>query len=113
MSVILIMFVIGMVELGRVIMVHQVLVNAAREGARRAIVPQATDAEVHDLVDGYMTSAGIQGHSRQISPSLAVAGSHQPLSVTVSVPHSSVSWGFAWIFTGDTLYSETVTMRRE
>jgi len=107
------MFVVGMVELGRVIMVHQVLVNAAREGARRGIVPQATDAEVLAIVDGYMASAGIQGHTRQISPSLAAAASHQPLSVTVSVPHSQVSWGFAWIFAGDTTYSETVTMRRE
>ena len=110
-SVILIMFVIGMIELGRVIMVHQVLVNAAREGARRAVVPEATETQVYDIVDGYMSSAGIGGHTAQTN--LAAVGSHEQVTVTVSVEHSQISWGFAWIFSGDTTFSETVNMRRE
>jgi Flp pilus assembly protein TadG len=112
-SMILLTFVVGMVELGRVIMVHQVLVNAAREGARRAVVPEATDEQVNALVDGYMASAGITGYQKQISPSLAEASSHVPVRVTVSVPHSQISWGFTWIFSGDTTFSESVTMRTE
>ena len=35
--------VIGIIEFGRAVMVQQILVNAAREGARRAIIPGATN----------------------------------------------------------------------
>jgi Flp pilus assembly protein TadG len=103
------LLVFGMSEFGRAIMVRQILVNAAREGTRRAVVPGANDAEVQAIVDGYMYSAGVGEtgspvHTQTIhvnkgtwsEASLATASSHDAIAVTVSVPYSQVSWTLPW-----------------
>ncbi len=50
---------VGIFEFGRAYQVQQVLTNAAREGARVAVLPDFTDAQVRDVVRSYMTSGGI------------------------------------------------------
>jgi hypothetical protein len=40
------MMVFGIIEFGRALMVQQILTNASREGARRAIVEGATESEI-------------------------------------------------------------------
>jgi Flp pilus assembly protein TadG len=110
---VLLLLIVGTVELGRAIMVRQVLVNAAREGARRAVVPGATDTEVVDIVNSYMTHSGIAGQTIQISPALSAAASHQAVTVRVSVLHSQVSWGFTNLISGDAAFVAEVVMRKE
>jgi Flp pilus assembly protein TadG len=106
------LLVLGIIEFGRAIMVHQMLTNGAREGARHAILPGATDAQVHQTIDNYMSNAGISGYSRTVSPSASTAASGTTISVTVSVPYSSVSWGvIRWL--GSTNLSSRVVMRKE
>jgi Flp pilus assembly protein TadG len=105
--------VLGIVEIGRAIMVHQILTNGAREGARRAIIPGATDDQVHQMIDNYMTNTTISGHTRQITPSLADADPHDPLVVTVSVPYSEVDWGIVHWIAGDAELTASVVMRKE
>ena len=47
---------IGIVEFGRAYQTWQVLTNAAREGARIAVLPDYTDAQVTSTVRTYLTS---------------------------------------------------------
>lgn len=109
---IFILCVFGIVEIGRAIMVHQIITNSAREGARRAVIPGATDNQVYQTIDDYMSDAGLSGHTRQISPSLASANSKDMLTVTLSVPYSQVHWGLMnWL--GNAEMKATVVMRKE
>jgi len=56
---ILLLTVMGVVEFGRIFMTQQVITNASREGARAAILPGNTEAEVYETVSTYMSSAGL------------------------------------------------------
>jgi Flp pilus assembly protein TadG len=111
----LFMLVLGMMELGRMLMVQQILTNGAREGARRAVLPGVTDAEVQAAIDSYMSNTGISGHTRLVSPSCTNAEAGTPLEITVSLPYSNVSWlplgTLRWL-QGKTL-TASVEMRKE
>ena len=50
---------VGIFEFGRAYQTWQVLTNAAREGARIAILMDKTDAEVQTAVSGYVKSGGL------------------------------------------------------
>lgn len=105
----------GMIELGRVIMVHQILTNGAREGARYAIVPGRTQAQVETVVTNYFSKTlGLAAgdYSRQI-PNPATITSGAPVEVSVSVAYSKISWGTNWLGLGGKTLSATVVMRRE
>lgn len=87
----LFLLVLGIIEFGRTLMVQEILTNAAREGARRAVLPGATRAEVEKLVQDYLDANLISGHSVQTTdPATAQAGT--PVTVTVTVPYAQVSW---------------------
>jgi Flp pilus assembly protein TadG len=106
--------ILGIIEFGRMLMVQEILVNAAREGARAAVVPAETDSQVTTVVTNYMTAAGISGYTETLTPALSTnPTSGTALTVTVSVPCSTVSWlgGSTW-FSGKTLTS-TVVMVKE
>jgi Flp pilus assembly protein TadG len=47
---------VGIFEFGRAFQTWQVLTNAAREGARLAVMPSSTDAAVKARVQSYLTS---------------------------------------------------------
>ena len=77
---IMFMLVFGIIEFGRAMMVQQLLTNASREGARRAIVESATAAEVTTLVNNYLTSTSIAGATTGVSPDpLSGAGLGDPV----------------------------------
>jgi Flp pilus assembly protein TadG len=113
----LFLLVFGIIEVGRAISVQQIITNGAREGARAAILPRATDAGVYQTIDAYLTGAGVAGagYTRTISPSLATAGANVPITVTVTVPYNSVTWlpvgSLSW-FGGKSLHASAV-MRKE
>ena len=50
---------VGIFEFGRAFQTTQVMTNAAREGARQAILADKTDAEVKAVVEDYMKSGGL------------------------------------------------------
>jgi len=50
---------VGIFEFGRAYQTSQVLTNAAREGARLAVLEGPTDAEVRARVNSYLTSGGL------------------------------------------------------
>jgi Flp pilus assembly protein TadG len=55
----LLMFIIGMWEVGRLIEVTQIMANAAREAGRQAAAGQLTPAELTTLVQQYLAREGI------------------------------------------------------
>ena len=102
----------GSIEFGRMMIVLEIVTNAAREGARRAVVAGANDTQVFTTVDTYLSQSDISGYTRSISPSLADASSGEPVTVTVSVPYNAVDWGIMF-FLGDNTLNARVTMRKE
>jgi Flp pilus assembly protein TadG len=89
------LLVFGMIEFGRMIMVQQVLTNASREGARRAVLDGATALGVKQAVIDNMGDAQlmIDVDNVDISPSdPSTAAYGTAISVTVHVPFSQVSW---------------------
>jgi len=117
---IFILAVIGIIEFGRAVMVQQILVNAAREGARRAIVPGATSDEVKELVDDYLVNASLGAASRQVAVrddngmdvELATVDSHERIQVIVQVPYDEVGVGISSYFMGSMMKAR-VQMRKE
>jgi len=92
------LLVFGMIEFGRMVMVQQILTNAAREGARLAVLDSPTpvggdNGPVASAVQSYLQTAGISGANVAINPpEPTTAGYGAPITVTVSVPFSNVSW---------------------
>lgn len=50
---------VGIFEFGRAFQTWQVLTNAAREGARIAVLSDTTDVQIQNAVTGYITSGGL------------------------------------------------------
>ena len=105
----------GMIELGRAIVVVQILTNASREGARIAGYDTTTSAStVTSAVNTYLTNESISGATTTVSPSsLSSVADGSQVSVTVSIPYSSVSWLPAPFFLGGQTLGATTVMCRE
>lgn len=86
---ILLLFVFGIFEYGRAMLIVNTLNNAAREGARRAAVSAAPIN-----IDAFVTS-GIPfdktGLVITTSPTSPVAGSGAPVKVTVTLPFRALT----------------------
>lgn len=100
------MVILGIVEFGRGMMVSQLMTNAAREGARQAVMTGSTNEEVETTIKDFLTSTMSISESDidiqiEITPaannpdpngSLANANSRDLVSITVQVPFSKVSY---------------------
>ncbi|MCD4728077.1 MAG: pilus assembly protein [Pirellulales bacterium] len=111
------LMVFGMIEFGRMIMVQQVITNATREGARIAVLDSqtATASLVASTVSDYLQNAGISGETVTIDPAEPTSAAYgEPVTVTVQVPFSSVSWLPAPMFiSANTNLTASAVMRRE
>jgi Flp pilus assembly protein TadG len=63
---------VAIFEFGRAYQVQQVLTNAAREGARVAVLPDYTDAQVTTIVRTYLTDGGLAAVDPAITRDIAV-----------------------------------------
>ena len=94
---------VGLLEVGQMVQVNQILSNAAREGARKASTGINTYADVQTTVQNYLTNAGITNQTGltvtvynvtqsnsgpSFDPSTAVC--LDQLQVTVTLPYSNV-----------------------
>lgn len=117
---ILLLLLLGILELGRVVMIYQIATNATREAARRAIVPGATDSTVLSTCNTYLDRGGISSTGRSVqilnaggsSSSLATIRSKETVTVRAVIPFSENTWGFSQILGGRS-FTSTSTMRRE
>jgi Flp pilus assembly protein TadG len=112
--------VIGALEIGRGIMVSQALNDAARRACRRGIQGATSTATITSDASDALTDAGVNvtpttivavNGSSSTDASTAVRGDQ--ISVTVTVPASSVYWTSYLFLRGYTLQSEPVVMMRQ
>jgi len=109
----MILFTMGLIDIGRMTMVKQLLVNASREGARQATLTEATSASVQAGVLQTLSNSGVTG-SVTISPSsLTGASAGTTVTVTVSADANSVSWMGSSMFMFGKYITAATSMRRE
>jgi len=85
---ILLLIAVGIFEFGRAYQTWQVLTNAAREGARVAILAESTDGDVTAAVRNYMSSGRLPGATTAsviVERSVAF-GTNTASRVTVNYP---------------------------
>ncbi len=112
---ILFMFLFGIVEFGRIMMVSHSLNNAARAGARVAVLPGATNAAVVAAITNELAGTGLTMDSYQLSPEdVSAAERDDPITVRVTINYDSITWvaGFFPGLSGTQLHG-TVIMRKE
>lgn len=121
----LLLVVMGIVDFGRLFQRYEVLTNAAREGARVAVLPVGySDAQVQERVRQYIGSGGLdkalatpqapQETTSELSPGVCVTVK----TVTVTYPHTySFVGGIVKFFGGTgfgtTQLKATASMRSE
>ncbi|HEY4307948.1 MAG TPA: TadE/TadG family type IV pilus assembly protein [Pirellulales bacterium] len=109
-------FTLGMIEVGRGVMVQQILTTASREGARQAVLDGATESAVTTFVKNYLTTAAVVAGSTSVTftPDLPTAAGYTgPVTVKVTVPFSQVSWSPSPIFLKGATLTASTTMQRE
>lgn len=107
-------FIFGLIEYGRLVMVQQILTNAAREGCRVAILTTATTTSVKSAVTTYLSNAGISGSTPTVSPDPPTSATYgSTVTVTVTIPFSSVSWLPTPQWLGSTTLKAVTAMRTE
>lgn len=86
----LLILMLGILEAGRLFMVRQSLILAAREGARTgaSLGVNYIDARV----DAVLANAGLADAEVSYTPNSATAPSGTPITVTVAIPFHEVSW---------------------
>jgi Flp pilus assembly protein TadG len=111
---IFILLIFGMIEYGRMVMVQQLITNAAREGARQAVLDGATTANVQSTVTTYLSNSSVSGATVTVSPDPpSNAGAGDPVTVNVSIPFTQVSWLPSPMYLGATTMTASAVMRRE
>lgn len=106
----LLLFLIGIVEFGRAWNLHQVLTDAAREGARKAVVhdPTITLDSVNNVVKSAIATAGANPNSATITVTGLDDSTGDPATVEIAMPYQFIFFG---ALKGWTTGESTVTLR--
>lgn len=108
------LFVLGVIEFTRAMMVQALLTNAAHLGARAGILDNAQQSDVTSAVDNYLSAAGIAGATTVPDPLTPCSAAYgEPVKVTVSLPYSSVSWLPTPTYLKSVTLTASSVMRRE
>jgi hypothetical protein len=102
-----------MIELGRALMVQQVLINGSRVGARQASTTGATTGDVVAAVEEYTAGVAVAGVEVSVDPNPATATAGTTITVTTSVAFNQVSWLPAPWFLGGATLTANSKMRKE
>jgi Flp pilus assembly protein TadG len=106
--------VLGIIEFGRMVMVQQVITNAAREGARIAVLDGSTTVKVTQRVNDYLSAARLSGATINVSPSPPSSAKYdEQVSVEVRIPFSAVSALARPFMSKATVLTANSVMRRE
>ncbi len=108
---------LGLVEVGRALMVQSLLINAARDGARVGVLEGKGNTDITNAVNTGLSGLGISGDSVQVqvngvTADASTASANDEITVTVSVPVSSITWLPVPRFLSGTIYGQ-YTLRRE
>jgi Flp pilus assembly protein TadG len=98
-----IILLVGLLEVGRIVQMNQIISNAAREGARKASTGVNTYSDVQTTVANYLTRAGITNQTGLVVNVVDVTQSNagptfnpstavylDQLQVTVTLPYANV-----------------------
>jgi len=110
---VMILFTMGLIDIGRMTMVKQLLVNASREGARQATLVDATSEEVIAEIVEQLGNSGIKATVALNPSNLNNAPQGTQVTVTVSANADQVSWTGASMFMSGKTISAATSMRRE
>lgn len=104
-----ILLILGGIELGRGVMVKHVLEEAARAGCRVVTLHSGTRQEALDIISVAMQNANISGYTVTFSPDPPTGLTQEsPVTITVSVPYSQVSWLPGSFIAGSTLTGDCI-----
>ncbi|OGX06378.1 MAG: hypothetical protein A3G87_01905 [Omnitrophica bacterium RIFCSPLOWO2_12_FULL_50_11] len=113
---IFVLLMVGMVEFSRVLMVKQVITNAAREGARAGAV-NLDDTEAltaaQNVSENYITISGVESGPATVTSSLIAAGGNPAVQVVIDYDYDSVLTNFIPGIDGTLTLRSTAIMRRE
>ena len=117
---ILLALVIGIFELGRAWNVHQVITNAAREGARTAVIPTNSETKVRTTIESYLSDAALDPDLATVSIAGQGDGFGTPTTVQIAYPYEFAFLGPVVSLLGEgsatpgtVTLSTAVTMRNE
>lgn len=110
----------GIMEYGWLFYAMQIVSNAAREGVREAILPDATDASVDAVVDDFLGRSGLAGADAAVEVRADDASAvvedvfvTVPVSVTVRIPYADASILNTGLFPMPSELRATATMTKE
>lgn len=82
----------GILEMGRIMMVQNMATSSAREGARTAILPGATNDAVTTRVTSVLSGAGLAYDSLATDPEdVSTVDGDNPITVTVAIDYDDYS----------------------
>lgn len=110
---VLLILVMGIIDMARAYSVLQVVTNAAREGARVAIIPTSTAANVTAAVNNYLVPAGQGGCATAGANWGAAAPAGASTTVTVTCPFNTLTGTLIPGWSGVFNLSQQATMRHE
>jgi Flp pilus assembly protein TadG len=109
--------VMGQIETSRLGMVSQLLTTAACEGCRVAVVNGNTQTDVQNRITAVLAGSGITPATSTISctgdSTWDNSSMGTPITVSLSVPYSQVSWLGTPFFLKDATVSASATMSSE
>ncbi len=128
---VLMTFILGVIEIGRLVMVAQVSTNASREGVRYAAQGKANSATVEAYVRDYLAAAGLTGTAAGGNSAVAITTEYlapggwtattnpsslpagTPVRTRVVVNFNRQSWLPAQFFVGNNAQVEGVAVMRK
>ncbi len=117
-SPLLVLLLLGMIEVGRAMMIGEVTAGAARVGARAAVITGATNTGIANTVSSYLQAGGVRGAATTISVNgaagvdLSAAKTGDAIQVTVQAPMEANSWVSSTFFDSKCI-SGTATFVKE
>lgn len=95
---VLLVLVLGMIEIGRAVMVTEVLTYAARMGARTGAISSGSTAGATAAANAVLTDSGVTGATVQVFVNgssvtdASNAKSGDQIAVSVTIPYANVTW---------------------
>jgi Flp pilus assembly protein TadG len=88
---------VGIFEFGRAYQTSQVLTNAAREGARLAVIEGSTDADIRTRVRKYLEGGGLKYDTTSLPDSTIVIARNVDLVTPESASRVEIHYPFEFI----------------
>jgi Flp pilus assembly protein TadG len=97
--------VVGLIDVGRALMVQHTLVETARAACRLyAVKDGPTIEDMNAVIEKAMADAGIENYGVELNPDPSVEVEDlTPVTVSISVAFDEVSWRPSWFLPGNTL----------